>query len=41
MDVAAGHGSAGGATDVPYDDISEVRVLDRAGRELADSDLHE
>jgi hypothetical protein len=41
MDVAGGRGSAGGATAVAYDDISEVRLLDRAGRELADSELHE
>jgi hypothetical protein len=41
MDVAGGHGSAGGATDVAYDDINEVRLLDPAGRELADSELQE
>ena len=41
LDVAGGHGSAGGATAVDYDDISQVRLLDAAGRELADSDLQE
>jgi hypothetical protein len=41
MDVRDGHGSAGGATTVPYDDVSELRVLDSGGRELADSKLHE
>ena len=41
LDVAGGHGSAGGATAVSYDELSEVRVLDPAGRELADSELHD
>ncbi|MDX6581849.1 MAG: hypothetical protein QOI10_1033 [Solirubrobacterales bacterium] len=39
--VAGGHGSAGGATAVDYDDVSQLRLLDAGGRELADSDLHE
>ena len=41
IDVAGGHGSAGGATTVAYDELSEVRVLDPAGRVLADSELDE
>ena len=41
IEVAGGHGSAGGATEVAYDDISQLRLLDTGGRELADSDLHE
>ncbi len=41
MEVTGGHGSAGGVTEVPYDDISQLRVLDNAGRELADSDVDE
>jgi hypothetical protein len=41
LDVAGGHGSAGGATTVAYEELSEVRLLDQAGRELAGSELHE
>jgi hypothetical protein len=41
IEVAAGHGSAGGATTVAYDDLSELRLLDPAGREVAESSLHE
>ena len=40
LDVAAGHGSGGGATAVDYSEVSEVRLLDHAGRELADAELH-
>jgi hypothetical protein len=36
---AEGRGSAGGVTPVAYHDISEVRLLDGDGRELADSEL--
>ena len=39
MSVADGHGSAGGVTAVPYDRISQVRLLDADGREVADSDI--
>jgi hypothetical protein len=41
LEVAGGHGSAGGTTEVAYDDVSELRLLDAGGRELADSELHE
>lgn len=41
IEVADGHGSAGGATEVSFDDISQLRLLDSGGRELAESDLHE
>ena len=41
LDVAGARGSAGGATAVPYDEISEVRLLDPSGRALAGSELHE
>ena len=39
--VADGHGSAGGATPVPYDQLAEVRLLGPGGREVADSDLRD
>jgi hypothetical protein len=39
ISVVDGHGSAGGVTAVPYERIAEVRLLDRGGREVADSDL--
>jgi hypothetical protein len=41
LEVAGGHGSTGGATPVAYDRLAQVRLLDPAGREIADSDLHE
>ena len=41
LEVAGGHGSAGGTTSVDYDSVSQLRLLDADGRELADSDLHE
>jgi hypothetical protein len=41
LQVAGGHGSAGGDTDVAYDEVTEVVLLDHAGRELAGSQLHE
>jgi hypothetical protein len=41
LDVSGGHGSAGGATAVGFDQLAEVRLLDQAGRELADSQLDE
>ena len=39
--VADGHGSAGGVTAFPYDRVSEIRLLDGDGREIADSDTRE
>lgn len=42
LSVAAdGRGSAGGVTPVAYDELAEVRLLDRGGREVADSELGE
>jgi hypothetical protein len=41
LQVSGGHGSAGGATSVAYDDVAQLRLLDSGGRELADSDLHD
>ena len=40
FEIADGEGSAGAATPVPYRDLSEVRLLDAWGREVADSELH-
>jgi hypothetical protein len=37
--VRAGHGSAGGALPVPYDDLVAVRLVDDGGRELAEAEL--
>jgi hypothetical protein len=39
LSVTDGHGSAGGVTAVPYDQIAQIRLLDSGGREVADSDL--
>jgi hypothetical protein len=39
LSISDGHGSAGGVTSVPYDDIAEIRLLDNGGREVADSNL--
>jgi hypothetical protein len=39
--VSDGDGSAGGATEVDYDELSELRLLDRSGRELAGAELHD
>ncbi len=41
LKIAEGHGSTGGATPVDYDDLAQVRVLDGAGRTVADADLQE
>ena len=41
MEVRDGHGSKGGVTPIPYDDVAEVRLLDGRGREVADADLHD
>ena len=39
--VDDGDGSVGAVTPVPYEEITEVRLLDDRGREVADSTLHE
>ena len=39
--INQGHGSAGGATPVPYEKLAEVRLLGHDGREVADSSLHD
>ncbi len=39
LEVADGRGSAGAALPIDYDELAEVRLLDSAGREVADSDL--
>jgi hypothetical protein len=36
---ADGRGSAGGVTPVEYHELAEVRLLDRGGREVAESEL--
>jgi hypothetical protein len=41
LEISGGHGSAGGATAVGFEELSELRLLDSAGREVADSELHE
>ena len=41
IEVTKGRGSAGGVTPVPYDKLSQLRVLDGHGREIADADLHD
>lgn len=41
ISIVHGHGSAGGVMAIPYDRVSELRLLDRDGREVADSDIHE
>lgn len=37
--VRNGNGSAGGSTPVAYEQLAEIRLLDRGGREIADSNL--
>jgi hypothetical protein len=39
LDVARGEGSAGAVTPVDYERLTEVRLLDKQGREVADSEL--
>jgi Putative zinc-finger len=39
--VERGAGSAGAVTPVPYERLAEVRLLDRDGREVADSELRD
>ena len=41
IEVADGRGSTGAVTPVGYEELTGVRVLDRAGREVAESDLHD
>jgi len=38
--VARGDGSTGAVIPVDYEELAQVRILDRAGREVAESDLH-
>jgi hypothetical protein len=39
LEVADGSGSTGAVTPVDYDELAQVRVLDGAGREVAESDV--
>lgn len=39
VEVSGGRGTAGGALDGAFGDVSEVRLLDERGREVADADL--
>lgn len=39
--VDGGHGSVGAVTPLPYEKLSEVRLLDRRGREVAEAQLHQ
>jgi hypothetical protein len=41
LEVSDGKGSAGSATPIPYEDLSEVRLLDSHGREVAESILRD
>jgi hypothetical protein len=41
LEVAGGEGSAGAVTPVPYRELTEVRLLDPMGREVADSELRD
>lgn len=41
LEVAGDRGSAGAAMPIDYDELAEVRLLDRAGREVAGSRLRE
>ncbi len=41
LQVADGHGSAGSATPIPYEQLAEVRLLDGRGREVAETDLRD
>jgi hypothetical protein len=40
IEITDGRGSAGGVTPVPYEKLSQLRVLDAHGREIAEADLH-
>jgi len=39
VEVSGGRGTAGGALDGAFGDVSEVRLLDERGREVADAEL--
>jgi hypothetical protein len=39
VDVVGGNGTAGGALEGAYDDVTEVRLFDDSGREVADAEL--
>jgi hypothetical protein len=39
VEVAGGRGTAGGALEGAFGDVSEVRLLDERGREVADAEL--
>ena len=39
VEVSDGRGTAGGALDGAFGDVSEVRLLDERGREVADAAL--
>jgi hypothetical protein len=41
IDVSDGRGSEGAVTPIPYDEVSEVRLLAPGGRELAEADIHD
>ena len=41
LDVEDGEGSVGAVTPIPYRELSEVRVLDAMGREVAESELRD
>jgi hypothetical protein len=41
LEIENGEGSVGAVTPIPYRELSEVRVLDGMGREVAESELRE
>ncbi|MGH2986067.1 MAG: hypothetical protein ACRDLO_05190, partial [Solirubrobacterales bacterium] len=41
LEVAGGEGSAGATTPVHYERLTEVRLLDERGREIADSEVRD
>ena len=41
LEIAGGRGSTGAAIPVNYEQLTEVRLLDHRGREVADSELRE
>jgi hypothetical protein len=41
LTVAGDEGSAGGVIDADYDEVSELRLLDAQGREVADAEVGE
>jgi hypothetical protein len=40
IEIVKGEGSAGGVTPVAYDKLTQLRVLDQHGREVAEAELH-